>query len=77
MTSQAVSPNTTSDNSGQDGTTSSMLGPFIYDTSSLENRLIQRAMAATTTTTAAAKDKSSNDTNVKDFEKSGEATAKL
>ncbi|RTE83336.1 hypothetical protein BHE90_002125 [Fusarium euwallaceae] len=75
MSFQAVSPNTTSDTSGQDGTTS-MLGPFIYETS-LADRLIQRAMAAAAATTAATKDKASNDTNVKDIEKSGDATAKL
>lgn len=46
-----------------------MLGPFIYDTSSLADRLVQRAMAEATAT----KDEPSTGTNVEDFEEPGEA----
>ncbi|KAM6519958.1 hypothetical protein FALCPG4_013523 [Fusarium falciforme] len=81
MSSQAVSPNTTSGSPSNGNATSSMLGPFIYGTSPLADRLIQRAMAATTaatTTTPATKDKPSNDINVKVFKGSGEdATIEL
>ncbi|RSL56840.1 hypothetical protein CEP51_014336 [Fusarium floridanum] len=77
MSSQAISPNTTPDTSNNGDIISSMLDSYIYDTSSLADRLAQRAMAAATTTTAATKDKSSNDTNIKDSKKSGEATGKL
>ncbi|RSM09667.1 hypothetical protein CEP52_004024 [Fusarium oligoseptatum] len=76
MSSQAVSPNTTSGTSGEGDTASSMLSKFIYDTSPLADRLIQRAMAATTTTPST-KDEPSTNIEVKDIEKSREAMAKL
>ncbi|KAJ4189265.1 hypothetical protein NW755_006083 [Fusarium falciforme] len=73
MSSQAVSPNTASGSPSKGNTTSSMLGPFIYDTSPLADRLIQRAMAAATAT----KDNPSNDIDVKVFEGCGETTVEL
>ncbi|KAI8715776.1 hypothetical protein NCS52_01085900 [Fusarium sp. LHS14.1] len=80
MGSHTVSSNTTSGSLDNGNTASSMLGPFVYDTSPLADRLIQRATAAsiaTTTTTPATKDKPSNEIDVQDFEESERATAKL
>ncbi|KAJ3462000.1 hypothetical protein MRS44_010553 [Fusarium solani] len=79
MSSQPVSSNTTS-GSPCKGDTTSVLGPFVYDTSLLGDSLIQRTITAstgTTTTKPATKDKPSNGIDVEVFEESGEATVEL